>query len=52
MTDDSTAAGTLQPFELKPSENLLPRLGPWQPFRFTFGDRGNTRPRFANFDWN
>ena len=36
MTDDSTAAGVLQPFELKPSENLLPRLGPWQPFRFTF----------------
>ena len=36
MTDDSTAAGALQPFELKPDENLLPRLGPWQPFRFTF----------------
>ncbi|MCY3790910.1 MAG: hypothetical protein OXH63_19215 [Gemmatimonadetes bacterium] len=36
MTDDSTAAGALQPFELKPDENLLPQLGPWQPFRFTF----------------
>ena len=36
MTDDSTAAGALQPFELKPDENLLPRLGPWQPFRFSF----------------
>ena len=35
MMDDSTAAGALQPFELKPDENLLPRLGPWQRFRFT-----------------
>jgi hypothetical protein len=35
MTDDSTAAGALQPFELKPDENLLSRLGPWQRFRFT-----------------
>ncbi len=35
MTDDSTSAGALQPFELKPDENLLPRLGPWQRFRFT-----------------
>ncbi len=34
MIDDSTAAGALQPFELKPGENLLPRLGPWQPWRF------------------
>ena len=33
MIDDSTAAGALQPFELKPGENLLPRLGPWQPWR-------------------
>ena len=36
MTDDSTAAGALQPFELKPDENLLPRLGPWQRLRFSF----------------
>ena len=34
MIDDSTAAGALQPFELKPGENILPRLGPWQPWRF------------------
>lgn len=34
MIDDSTAAGALQPFELKPGENLLPRLGPWEPWRF------------------
>ena len=36
MTDDSTAAGALQPFELQPDENLLSRLSPWQRFRFTF----------------
>ena len=36
MVDDSTAAGSLQPFELKPDENLLPQLRPWQRFRFTF----------------
>ena len=34
MMDDSTQAGALQPFELKPDENLLPRLGPWQRWRF------------------
>lgn len=34
MVDDSTAAGALQPFEIQPDENLLPRLGPWQRWRF------------------
>ena len=35
MTDDSTAVGALQPLELKPDQNLLPRLGPWQRLRFS-----------------
>ena len=34
MIDDSTVSGALQPFELKPDENLLPRLHPWHPWRF------------------
>ena len=34
MIDDSTVSGALQPFELKPDENLLPLLHPWHPWRF------------------
>ncbi len=34
MVDDSTVVGALQPFEIQPDENLLPRLGPWQRWRF------------------
>ena len=34
MMDDSLAVGALQPVELKPDENLLPRLHPWHPWRF------------------
>lgn len=47
MIDDSTAAGALQPFELKPDENLLPRLGPWQPWRFPVDPQFRSgHPRF------
>lgn len=35
MMDDKTVSGAIQPWELKPDENLLPRLGPWQRIRFT-----------------
>ncbi len=34
MVDDESVPGTIQPWELKPDENLIPRLGPWQQFRF------------------
>ena len=34
MIDDAAASQALQPFELNPSENILPQLGPWQRWRF------------------
>ena len=34
MLDDAAASHALQPFELDPSENILPLLGPWQRWRF------------------
>lgn len=34
MVDDEAAAGAIQPWELKPDENLISRLGPWQRVRF------------------
>ena len=34
MVDNAAAPGALQPWEFKPDENLLPKLGPWWRWRF------------------
>lgn len=34
MMDDHSVRGAIQPWELKPDENLLPSLGPWYRWKF------------------
>jgi hypothetical protein len=34
MVDYTTVSGSIQPLELKPDENLVPRLGPWYRWKF------------------
>ena len=34
MVDDETVAGAIQPWELKPDENVIAKLEPWQRVRF------------------